>query len=300
MKNQFSTSDVFTWHHESTDCRELEIVIPVKNEANRIGYLIKNLIGNFKLVFLDGGSTDGTLDIIKSYDCDILLRNDPYKYGYGFQKDLLAQKIFDAQNGTSWCLAYYINYVSKAKIILRLWADEYINREEQQKLVSHYSTNMDNITGVRIDWFYGHRLGPVAKYPLSFKPGEAVWDDKVLHSDLLNISDESKDMLILVEHFSLCDTVANASKWARYTVAELERITEGKKFRYLPVSYRYGLKVLVPVKQFYKYKSLKLFTIALMLQIMDCIMGHILYFELNSLPCSKMQNEIYKHYAENN
>ena len=300
MTIEFKFEDVFTWVHKSEDNRKIKIIIPVFNEASRIDYLIENMIGDFKIVFLDGGSTDETINIIKSYDCDILLRNDPYINGYGIQKNKLAQKIFDGQNGTSWCIAYYINHVSNAYFTLRLWADEYINKEERSKVISHFKKGGGNLTGVRMDWFYGQRLAPVAYYPLSFRKGEAVWDDKVLHSDLLRQSDEVSLQEIVVEHFSLCDTGLNISRWTKYTVAELERITVGRKYKYPPVFYRYGLMFFSPIKNIRKYKSVKLFLIALLLQAMDCIMGHVLFIERFYLLSAKEQNDKYKGYADNN
>lgn len=298
MTLNFSETEVFTLLHKSSNSNKIEIVIPVRNEEQRLKYLIEGLRDNFKLIFLDGGSTDNTVELIKSYDCDVYLRNDP-KY-YGVQTNPLAQSIFDAQNGTSWCMAYYINNISEADFILRLWADEYINKIDQIKIISYLKTTGGNIKSNRADWLYGHRIGSPTKYIISYRPGEAVWDDKVLHSDILSLSNEKNFITVEVEQFCLNDTAAQIVKISKYTKAEILRITKNKKFKYPSVGYRYGLMILSPFKHYRRYPTFKLFFITFLWQLMDCLIGHIIYFEMFYLNNNEVQNNIYEKYVKEN
>lgn len=297
MTKIFDQSVVFTQLHKSNNDNIYEIVIPVRNESFRLKYLIEGLKDNFKLVFLDGGSTDNTVDLIKSYDCDVYQRNDPKIYGK--QDNQLAQDIFDAQNGTSWCIAYYINNVSKAKFIIRLWADEYINKNDQRRILDYFNSDRVNVVGRRVDWLYGYRIGSPTSCIISYCPGEAVWDDKILHSDVVSLSNDSHLLHVQVEHFSVGDTLQNIGKLAKYTKAEVSRITGNRK-KYSPVFYRYGLMLFAPIKHFRKYTNFKLFLIGFLLQLLDCVVGHIIFFEMYYLNDHEKQNEIYQSYTENN
>lgn len=287
--------------HKSTKDNDIEIVIPVRNESRRIESQILNLKENFSLVFLDGGSTDGTIDIIKKHNCTVYLRKDPYSGSkYGLQADELAQSIFDAQNGTSWCIAFYINNVSSAKYILRLWADEYI-QEKNQNLIKRYLAEDSIFRGSRIDWFYGIRLRSVAVYPICFRPGEAIWDDKILHSDVLssNPLQETQQTLIDVEHYSLCSTANNIGKWIKYTESEIIRLTVLNK-SYRNIFHRYFLNMFRPIYHVRKYKSIKLFFIDLLLHIMDGLMGHIIYFEKYFLNSTEEQLKLFDRFSSDN
>jgi glycosyltransferase involved in cell wall biosynthesis len=297
---KFKIEDVFELVHKGKDDRPVEIVIPVKNEDFRVDYQIKGLKDNFKLVYLDGGSTDQTIKILIENDCTVYRRKDPFVGAcYGKQSTSLAQEIFDAQNGTSWCISFYINYVSGADFILRLWADEYIRKDVQLQILEYLKNEKKGIYGARRDWFYGERLNIVASYPLCFRPSEAIWDDKVLHSDLLTKNPAISDKIFEVEHFSQCSSKENIAKLAKYTSAEIERITEGKKI-YYPVFKRYFLTLLIPVKHWRKYKSMKLFFIDMLLHLVDCTIGHIFYIERYMLKNKDEQNKIFKQFTNTN
>lgn len=296
----YKLDDVFEIVNIGKDDRPVEIVIPVRNEEFRVDYQIKGLKDNFKLVYLDGGSTDQTVKILIENDCTVYRRKDPFVGAcYGKQSTSLAQEIFDAQNGTSWCIAFYINYVSRADFILRLWADEYIKKDVQLQILDYLRKENKSFCGARRDWFYGERLNIVATYPLCFRPSEAIWDDKILHSDLLSNNPNISSKIFEVEHFSQCSSKENIPKLAKYTSAEIERITGGRK-SYYPVFKRYFLTLLIPVKHWRKYKSIKLFFVDILLHLLDCTIGHIIYLERYILKNKNDQNEIFKKFTNDN
>ena len=279
--------------HSSSDCRPFEIVFSVYNEQDRVRNLIDSHVGTFKLVFLDGGSTDNTHSIIISADCDLFLRPD-FRSFPPFS-DKLSQAIFTAQNGTSYFVAEYINKYSKASFCLFMWADEYIEPCTQLSIVEYFLSNQLNINAVRIDWVYGSLFGSVATYQFSFRPGEACWDSKRLHSDVIPLLHSKSLVSFPVQHFSDTSISGTTGKLGNYTYAEVIRLC-GKSRSYLPIFRRYGLQILIPFKRLLRYRSPFHFFIALLLILFDCILGHITYFEIYFLPSLTEQRRQFAKY----
>jgi len=281
-----------------TDNREIEFVIPVKNEELRIEGIIKNLISSFKVTILDGASSDKTVEIAKAYNCDIYLREFNVNE---LELTELGKQIYIAQNGTSHAIAYYINNISRSKLILRLWCDELISKENKVRILENKNEDIIFIAK-RYDWFYGTRLNtPAAYYPFSFKPGGALWDDKVLHSDLINIDkNNTRKIYIDIEHFNIFNIAENTGKLGVYTKTDVMQIIYENKFTNLKIIYRFGIMLLSNFKHFRKWPSLGLFIAAILLRLIDMVMGILIFHEVKNLPSIEMQRKIRDNYISNN
>ena len=60
------------------DLAQVDIVIPTFNSASNIELCLKRLIsqeyeGKTRIIIIDGGSTDSTLDICSRYGCEFVL-----------------------------------------------------------------------------------------------------------------------------------------------------------------------------------------------------------------------------------
>jgi glycosyltransferase involved in cell wall biosynthesis len=62
---------------------KISIIVPTLNQAMFIEETIKSVLSqnypNLELIILDGGSTDGTLDILRKYDGSIIWKSEPDK-----------------------------------------------------------------------------------------------------------------------------------------------------------------------------------------------------------------------------
>jgi len=291
-----SNFDDLTQLHSSSDKRQYEIIFSVYNEEVNIERMILAHIYNFKLVFLDGGSTDRTRDIIISHDCDLYERPQYLqRHSHG---DHLADLIFRAQHGTSYYLSHYINNYSRAKRCIFMWADEVILPRDQEKILSIFSTDKTDFITNRIDWFYGTCIGLSAKYQGSFAPGFmecCKWDSQLLHSMLIPTNPLPGLPNVNIQHFTELSFRSSIPKLGKYTEAEVYRLC-GPTGNYIPLIRRYVLQVLVPIRHYRRYPTIKHFLVAILYYSFDSILGHLVYFEMYHLPDTSLQRQNYALY----
>lgn len=75
---------------------EISIIIPAKNEAENIAHCLDAIYSqetsfSFEIIVIDSGSTDTTLDIIKTYPSVKLVQINPGEFGHGKTRNLGAE-----------------------------------------------------------------------------------------------------------------------------------------------------------------------------------------------------------------
>lgn len=120
-------------HHQIT------FVVFTYNEEKRIERVIKNFIAFGNILIADGGSTDGTIEIARKYNCDIYLRED---FGYGFvENQPLVNRLYE---------------IIKTDWIYWAFADEMLDRESLELLTKIVQENKYQIINIdRKNYFMG-------------------------------------------------------------------------------------------------------------------------------------------------
>lgn len=127
---------------------KISVVTIVFNDNRNIEYTIKNVISqtydNFEYIIIDGGSTDGTLDIIRKYkDSIAFLISEPDK------------GIYDAMNKS-------LNYCSGDYIIFMNSGDSFASHDSIRKVFSDIQTS-DVIYGDAMYYYNNNPIKVVAK-----------------------------------------------------------------------------------------------------------------------------------------
>jgi glycosyltransferase involved in cell wall biosynthesis len=149
--------------------RSLSVVIITKNEEDRIGNLLSSVSFADEIVVVDSGSSDGTLDICKSYGAKIFHQQ---WLGYTGQKQFAMQKA-----SCDW--------------VLSLDADEFIPDETRLEILDVLSVETNQAVGFsfpRLSWYldkwiYHGGWFPDRKVRL-VRSGSARWVGEALHEKL--------------------------------------------------------------------------------------------------------------------
>jgi len=166
---------------------DLVVVIPTLNEeagiATTINSIIKNLVGkySFKILVVDGSSTDKTVEIAESLECKVLKQR---RKGYG---DAL-------QTGF-----YYVDTRMNSSITVMIDADstyepqdiakmaEIIMKGEADFVIGDRFANMDKKAMTRLNRFGNKVLSGIARKLLKIKVSDTQCGLRAFRSDLANI-----------------------------------------------------------------------------------------------------------------
>jgi glycosyltransferase involved in cell wall biosynthesis len=193
-----------------------EIVLLVFNEVNRIEGLLDYYGGRFDLVFLDGGSTDGTLELAQRAGASAYRRRGPEWVGENH-------------------FVHYVNHVTLSGRCFYLFADEFVARDELFALMEGMARDNTVIYGQRTDWFYGKqsrlRLRPS---PRGLNRGQAKYIPDTLHESLGVEGEPSSTALIDVHHFHVWRMDRYFGQAGAYAFTETTRYLDspapGRKF----------------------------------------------------------------------
>lgn len=138
---------------------EVSIIIPTKNGEKTIAKCLESVFsqkfeGDFEVIVIDSGSTDGTLEIVKRYPAR-LVKIQPNEFGHGSTRNLGATL-------ASGELLAYIN--QDAVPCNERWLHNLTRRfKEDLNLAAVYGRQICNgrvnpINRFRMDWLYGNDL----------------------------------------------------------------------------------------------------------------------------------------------
>lgn len=182
----------------------LEIVVPVLNEAGRLGAFLAYYKAA-DVVLLDGGSTDGTLDIARSHGASVLRRVGP----------MVGENHF----------VLYANQYTKSGFSFYLLADEFVEAAELFTACAGAAT-ADKVVAIRKnEWIYGqksrmdhHPRG----MPRGFPVGIAQYDALNLH-DSLSCSAAHPRIVIDLHHLQVRSARREYGKFGHYVSIEVEQ-----------------------------------------------------------------------------
>ncbi len=195
--------------------KNITFVILTFNEAARIERVIKNFIGYGNVLLADDNSTDGTLEIARSYGCEILIRTRKYDY---IEDEHLINLVCETVK-TEW--------------VYWGFADEMLEKETLDQIASIITADKYDIINIdRKNYYYGKFCYNVhhARMNKIFKKKTIDFTDNKIHG-FGNPLVHSKRICQLpdkyfVHHFISYTTYAYLNVINRYT--ELERPSRRK------------------------------------------------------------------------
>lgn len=194
-----------------------EIVVPVFNEIRRIRNLLDYYSDQFDLVFLDGGSTDGTLQVAQEANATAYRRCGPEWVGENH-------------------FVHYVNNVTASGYCFYMFADELADRNQLSALFEEMAGKRSMVIyGQRIDWFYGKKSNVALRpTPRGLARGHARYIADHLHESLGVEGKIDSSGLIDVHHFQVWRMDKYFGQAGAYAFAEtskhLESATPVRKF----------------------------------------------------------------------
>lgn len=152
----------------------LEIVVPVLNEEKRIKAFLAFYSG-YDLVFLDGGSTDATLDLLFREGATVFRRTG---------QDFVGENHF----------VHYANHLSKSHVSFYMMIDEFISLSDLSRVHQHLLHTGCGVGVIKIEYLFGFPLSlsdlaksskPHLGMPRGIRSGDALYDPSNLHNSLL-------------------------------------------------------------------------------------------------------------------
>jgi glycosyltransferase involved in cell wall biosynthesis len=186
--------------------KKISIVVIAKNEADRIGCLLKSVEFADEVIVVDSGSTDGTQDLCKQFGAKVIFNKWP---GYA------AQKQFAMEHAVSeW--------------ILNLDADEEISdslAKEIQHIINDAGSDISAFSMPRLSRYLGRWIKHGGWYPdrkvRLVRRGKGAWKG-VLHEQLVVDGKTEQLSKPILHHVyrGISDHVVTINKFSDVYVAE--------------------------------------------------------------------------------
>ncbi len=197
--------------HDSRSGRKLEIVIPTRNEENRIVGIINYYAPHFDVIILDDDSTDETQSRVMEAGGSVFRRS---------VKNVLSEAHF----------AYYVAEETRSGRCFWMFADEFVALSDLREADARLISEECHVLGQRIDWFYGVRLNSKQGcLPRGFRRGAAEHIPGSIHNALRCRSGERRDVLsytVEVHHFhvtSVSSQLGTVGNYAALEIADFRR-----------------------------------------------------------------------------
>jgi len=254
-----------------------EIVLLVFNEAARIGNLLEYYSGMFDLVFLDGGSTDGTLELAQSSNATAFRRR-----------------------GQEWVgenhFVHYVNHATLSGSCFYMFADEFVERHALSVLMSDIVKKNGVIYGRRVDWWYGKksRIG-LKPSPRGFNRGRARYIPEKLHESLGVVDEPAFRPEIDVDHFHLWRMDKYFGQAGAYAYTETRRHLESGKPRRKFMRRFLVSELLMLPRHLWRVRGggLALYMWRATLSIVVSLIGLLCWIELKYLLTAEKQAKFY-------
>lgn len=202
---------------------KLSLCLAVFNEEKNLHYPLDSAIDFVdEVVIVDGGSTDKTIELAKSYGKKVRIINSDNPVMFHINK----QKAIEAAKG-DW--------------ILQLDADEEISEElknEIQNVITFKRSNVETNVAYNIprkNWFLTGFLMKGGQYPdytiRLYKNGSAKFPCKDVHENV-EITGEIGYLKNPLLHYADPDFSRYLLRWDRYTTAEVERMPKETKLNF--------------------------------------------------------------------
>lgn len=210
------------------------VALAVYNEEKNIGRCLASVSGIAdELVVVDGGSTDQTVAIAKTYGATVLQTTNPKMFHTNKQKAL------DASHGT-W--------------ILQLDADEVVGPELKREIRSVISSKdaADGYFIPRKNYFLGHWLRKGGQYPdpvlRLFKNGKGSFPQKSVHEQI-SVTGRTGTLTHALDHYSYESVDQYWKKSETYIRLTADEIASQKNILRPDVAFSY--MVIKPAQTFF-------------------------------------------------
>ena len=191
-----------------------EIVLLVLNEGKRLPTLHQYYKDHFDLVLLDGGSTDGSVDLARNLGVTVFRRHGV---------ELMGENHF----------VLYANTMCRSDMCGYFFADEYVGINELIRLFAEMRRKPIIVLGRRIDWMFGEQVRAIAGVtPRLFAKGTARYDPGNLHSSLQCALKDVDKLYVDVHHLHVWNGRKVFGQGGSYAFSEMEQI-RGKNLRLL-------------------------------------------------------------------
>lgn len=137
FKNQEGFQNFYFTLFESRGKAGVSAMLRVKNEAEKIHYCLRSIFDIFdEIVFIDNGSEDKTLEIVRQLKTQIDKKNKIKIYCYPFKVARCGSENSNTPEDSVFSLAYYYNWcLSKCtfKYVCKWDADMFLRKEAREK-----------------------------------------------------------------------------------------------------------------------------------------------------------------------
>lgn len=259
-----------------------EIVVLVFNESVRVANLLDYYGGRFDLVFLDGGSTDGTLELLARAKASAYRRRGPEWVGENH-------------------FVHYVNHETASGRCFYLFADELAERDELERLMNSLAGEDAAIYARRLDWYYGARsakqLAPTLR---GVTKGRARYDPSNLHNSLQTAGPVSIRREIVVHHFHVWSMAKYFGQAGAYAYTETTQHLKAKApvLRFLK---RFMVsEVLMLPRHLWRLRAgtLPLYMWRFFMSLAVAALGALCWIELKYLKSPKEQLDFYRKMYE--
>jgi hypothetical protein len=194
--------------------RQLEVVVPTRNEAGRIAGVVDYYRRYADVVLLDL-SSDGTAAVAVERGASVFRR------------------VGDADVQPERHFAHYANHVSKSGRCVFLHADELVGPGDLD-VVARALESGRLVMGERIDYIYGHRVhAPGGCTPRGFVRGRAAYDPTRFHGSLRAepAAGDPGSVTVPILHLHIWDVSRVFGRAGEYVREEVRRIAGARAWR---------------------------------------------------------------------
>lgn len=198
---------------------KLSLCVAVYNEEKNLHYPLNSVIDMVdEVIIVDGGSTDKTVEIAKSYGpkVKIIKSDNPIMFHKNKQKAIEA---------------------AKGEWILQLDADEELSQESKEEIIKLINGQNENVAYwiPRKNWFLTGFLMKGGQYPdhtiRLYKNGLAKFPCKDVHENV-EVDGKVGFMENPLLHYADPDFSRYLMRWDRYTTAEVERMSKDVRLNF--------------------------------------------------------------------
>jgi glycosyltransferase involved in cell wall biosynthesis len=265
---------------------KLEIVVPIFNEEDRLPHFLA-YYRDFDIVFLDGGSTDSSHEIIKASGGSIFHRIGMH----------VGENHF----------VIYNNILTSSGLTFYMMIDEFIEADVLCLVARHLKIHRTGVNAIKREYLFCNGLEKyipnptkIIGLPRGFRRGNAIYDATNLHNSLLHSHDVINANNILQIHLYHLHPKSLHSEYGKigaYLHFEVDQILQNARSRQLfiirfvrPIFTYLFIKVWIidaplPVKCYRFFELLIYFLLSLMA-----------YFELAYFPSFEAQKKIYRDF----
>jgi glycosyltransferase involved in cell wall biosynthesis len=190
---------------------KLELVFMAFNEESRIGPILSYYSQEFDVVILDGGSDDGTLELVQEAG------------GSAFKRV--------GENVGENHFTFYVNHCTKSGRCFYMMCDEFVDLRDLARASEVLSDQNGRVFGRRIDWFYGVKGRNLScVLPKGFSRGGAKYDSSNLHDTLHYETRLTGEYLAVdVHHLHVFSMKDDYGKFGNYIYHEIKEIRSAKR-----------------------------------------------------------------------